>query len=146
MTNLDQVHRILMIEDNSAHVRLIQEGFKQITRPYQIRSVDNGVDAIAYLRSEPPFTERLLPDLVLLDLNLPRKNGREVLAEIKTDPKLKHIPILILSTSQRPEDIQESYQLHANCYLHKPSNLKQLFHLVEQIETFWFRTVSLPLT
>ncbi|MBP0031183.1 response regulator [Roseofilum sp. Guam] len=146
MTNLDQVHRILMIEDNSAHVRLIQEGFKQITRPYQIRSVDNGVDAIAYLRSEPPFTERLLPDLVLLDLNLPRKNGREVLAEIKTDPKLKHIPILILSTSQRPEDIQESYQLHANCYLHKPSNLKQLFYLVEQIETFWFRTVSLPLT
>ncbi|HBQ98919.1 MAG TPA: response regulator [Cyanobacteria bacterium UBA11691] len=135
-----------MIEDNSAHVRLIQEGFKQITRPYQIRSVDNGVDAIAYLRSEPPFTERLLPDLVLLDLNLPRKNGREVLAEIKTDPKLKHIPILILSTSQRPEDIQESYQLHANCYLHKPNNLKQLFHLVEQIETFWFRTVSLPLT
>lgn len=145
MTHLAQPHRILMIEDNSAHVRLIQEGFKKMTEPYQIQSVGNGVDAIAYLRSEPPFTERILPDLVLLDLNLPRKNGREVLAEIKADPNLKHIPVLILSTSQRPEDIQETYSLHANCYLHKPSNLKQLFHLVEQIEVFWFRTVSLPL-
>jgi chemotaxis family two-component system response regulator Rcp1 len=145
MTHLAQPHRILMIEDNSAHVRLIQEGFKKMTGPYQIQSVGNGVDAIAYLRSEPPFTERILPDLVLLDLNLPRKNGREVLAEIKADPTLKHIPVLILSTSQRPEDIQETYNLHANCYLHKPSNLKQLFHLVEQIEVFWFRTVSLPL-
>lgn len=145
MTHLAQPHRILMIEDNSAHVRLIQEGFKKMTEPYQIQSVGNGVDAIAYLRSEPPFTERILPDLVLLDLNLPRKNGREVLAEIKADPNLKHIPVLILSTSQRPEDIQETYNLHANCYLHKPSNLKQLFHLVEQIEAFWFRTVSLPL-
>ncbi|MDJ1171223.1 response regulator [Roseofilum sp. BLCC_M154] len=145
MTHLAQPHRILMIEDNSAHVRLIQEGFKKMTEPYQIQSVGNGVDAIAYLRSEPPFTERILPDLVLLDLNLPRKNGREVLAEIKADPTLKHIPVLILSTSQRPEDIQETYNLHANCYLHKPSNLKQLFHLVEQIEVFWFRTVSLPL-
>lgn len=145
MTNLDEAHQILMIEDNSAHVRLIQEGFKQTTQQYQIQSVDNGVDAIAYLRSEPPFTERILPDLVLLDLNLPRKNGREVLAEIKADPHLKHLPVLVLSTSQRPEDIQETYQLHANCYLHKPSNLKQLFHLVEQIEAFWFRTVCLPL-
>ncbi|MDJ1177681.1 response regulator [Roseofilum sp. BLCC_M91] len=145
MTHLEQAHRILMIEDNSAHVRLIQEGFKKMTEPYQIQSVGNGVDAIAYLRSEPPFTERTLPDLVLLDLNLPRKNGREVLAEIKADPNLKHIPVLILSTSQRLEDIQETYNLHANCYLHKPNNLKQLFHLVEQIETFWFRTVSLPI-
>ncbi|MDJ1176055.1 response regulator [Roseofilum capinflatum] len=144
MTNLDRTYRILMVEDNSAHVRLIQEGFKNMTEPYQIEAVGNGVDAIAYLRSEPPFTERVLPELVLLDLNLPRKNGREVLAEIKADPKLKHIPVLILSTSQRPEDIQETYKLHANCYLHKPTNLKQLFNLVQQIETFWFRTVCLP--
>jgi len=133
-----------MIEDNSAHVRLIQEGFKKMSRPYEIESVANGVDAIAYLRSEPPFTQRMLPHLILLDLNLPGKNGLEVLVEIKTDAKIKHIPVVILSTSKRLEDIEQTYQLHANCYLHKPSNLKQLFKLVEQIEEFWFHTVCLP--
>ncbi len=145
MTNFSKTYQILMVEDNLAHVRLIQEGFKNSKGSYQINSVDNGVDAIAYLRQQPPFTEAPRPDLVLLDLNLPRKDGREVLAEIKTDPHLKHIPVLVLTTSKRPEDIQQSYYLHANCYIHKSHNLKQLFHLVEQIETFWFQTVALPI-
>ena len=119
MTNSHCPTQILMVEDNFAHVRLIQEAFKNMAKSYQIDSVDNGVDAIAYLRCEPPFSDASRPALILLDLNLPRKHGREVLAEIKSDPNLKQIPVLILTTSKRPEDIQESYNLHANCYIHK---------------------------
>ena len=144
MTNSHCPTQILMVEDNFAHVRLIQEAFKNMAKSYRIDSVDNGVDAIAYLRCEPPFSDASRPALILLDLNLPRKHGREVLAEIKSDPNLKQIPVLILTTSKRPEDIQESYNLHANCYIHKSHNLKELFRMVDRIEQFWFETAILP--
>ncbi|MBP0018411.1 MAG: response regulator [Cyanobacteria bacterium SBLK] len=137
---------ILLVEDNLAHVRLIEEAFKESGGPHQMTNVSDGVEAIAYLRQERNYTSVPRPDLILLDLNLPRKNGHEVLAEIKTDPDLKCIPVLILTTSKDTNDILTSYTLHANCYLNKSSNLQQLFEVVRKIEEFWLMAAILPST
>ncbi|MEA5468999.1 response regulator [Spirulina sp. 06S082] len=142
MTN----RNILLVEDNIAHVRLIKEAFKENGGTHQMMSVNDGVEAIAYLRQERDYTSVPRPDIILLDLNLPKKNGHEVLAEIKADPNLKHIPVLILTSSKREDDILKSYDLHANCYLNKSGNLQQLFEVVRKIEDFWLTTTMLPST
>jgi chemotaxis family two-component system response regulator Rcp1 len=102
------------------------------------------MDAMAYLRREGEYADALRPDLILLDLNLPRKDGREVLAEIKADPTLKRIPVVVLTTSRNEDDISQSYELHVNCYITKSRNLSELFHIVKGIEEFWLKTATLP--
>ncbi|NET58028.1 MAG: response regulator [Symploca sp. SIO2E6] len=135
---------IFLVEDNQADIRLIQEALKNSSVPHQVVTVRNGMDAMAYLRQEGEYVDAIRPDLILLDLNLPRKDGREVLAEIKADPKLKRIPVVVLTTSRNEDDIFQSYDLHVNCYITKSRNLSQLFQIVKGIEEFWLETVTLP--
>ncbi|MDJ0578751.1 response regulator [Crocosphaera sp.] len=135
---------ILLVEDSKADIRLVQEVLKTSTVPHQLMIVRNGMDAMAYLRKDGEFSESPRPNLIILDLNLPRKDGREVLAEIKADPDLKRIPVIVLTTSSNDEDIQESYDLYVNCYITKSRNLKDLFKLVKGIESFWLDMVTLP--
>jgi chemotaxis family two-component system response regulator Rcp1 len=135
---------IFLVEDNKADIRLIQEAFKNSLVPHQVVTVRDGMDAMAYLRQEGEYTDAPRPDLILLDLNLPKKDGREVLAEIKADPLLKRIPVVVLTTSRNEDDIFHSYELHVNCYITKSRNLSQLFQIVKGIEEFWLTTVTLP--
>ncbi len=135
---------IFLVEDNKADIRLIQEALKDSQLPHEVVTVRNGVDAMAFLHQEGEYANAPRPDLILLDLNLPRKDGREVLAEIKADPRLKRIPVVVLTTSQNEEDIHHSYNLHVNCYITKSRNLSQLFTIVRGIEEFWLKTVTLP--
>ena len=135
--------RILLVEDSPSDVRLIREALKDAKVPVQIAVARDGVDAIEYLRqSETGQTVR--PDMVLLDLNLPRKNGKEVLAEIKAAPGLKQIPVLVMTSSRSEEDVCEAYELNANCYITKPGDLQEYVHVVRAIEDFWFLTATLP--
>ncbi|MBD2304311.1 response regulator [Chroococcidiopsis sp. FACHB-1243] len=140
----EKLRTIFLVEDNKADVRLVEEALKRSTIPNQVLSVRNGMDAIAFLRQEGEYTDAPHPDLILLDLNLPKKDGREVLAEIKADPQLRRIPVVILTTSKNEEDICHSYDLHVNCYITKSRNLSQLFQIVKGIEEFWLSTVTLP--
>ena len=135
---------IFLVEDNRADIRLIQEVMKHSSISHQLITVRNGMDAMAYLRQEGEYTDALRPDLIVLDLNLPKKDGREVLAEIKADPDLKRIPVVVLTTSRNEEDIFHSYDLHVNCYITKSRNLNELFKIVKGIEDFWLSTVTLP--
>ncbi|MDB9495581.1 response regulator [Spirulina major CS-329] len=134
---------ILLVDDNLGDIRLIQEALKTSTLDLDIVIARDGVEAIAHLRGldDCPI---VYPDLILLDLNLPRKDGREVLAEIKTDPALKRIPVVVLTTSRHEDDIINSYDLHVNCYISKSRNLSQLFKIVRGIEEFWLETTTLP--
>ncbi|NHC37536.1 response regulator [Scytonema millei] len=142
----DAKHKtIFLVEDNRADVRLIEEALKNSSVPHQVMSVRDGVNAIAFLRQEGEYVNAPRPDLILLDLNLPKKDGREVLAEIKADPQLKSIPVVVLTTSRNDEDIAHSYALHVNCYITKSRNLSQLFQIVKGIEEFWLSTVTLPM-
>lgn len=136
---------ILLIEDNRGDIRLIQEALKSTTAPFEVAVARDGMEAMEYLRQDGSFAGAVRPDLILLDLNLPRKDGREVLAEIKADPSLKHIPIIVLTTSRNEEDIFKSYDLHVNCYISKSRNLTQLFKIVRGIEEFWLETATLPM-
>lgn len=141
----DVKHRtIFLVEDNKADIRLIQEALKNSSLPHQVIIVRDGMDAMAYLRQEGEYKDSPRPDLILLDLNLPRKDGREVLAEIKADPKLKRIPVVVLTTSRNEDDIFQTYDLHVNCYITKSRNLSELFQIVKGIEDFWLSTVTLP--
>ncbi|MDJ0775215.1 MAG: response regulator [Mastigocoleus sp. MO_167.B18] len=133
-----------MVEDNKADIRLIQEALKHSSVPHEIITVRNGMDAMAYLRKEGDYAEAIRPDLILLDLNLPKKDGREVLAEIKSDPELKRIPVVVLTTSRNEDDIFQSYDLHVNCYITKSRNISELFQIVKGIESFWFSIATLP--
>ena len=135
---------IFLVEDNRADIRLIEEALKNSNVPHQVVAVRNGMDAMAFLRQEGEYVDAPRPDLILLDLNLPRKDGREVLAEIKADPNLRRIPVVVLTTSRNEEDISQSYDLHVNCYITKSRNLSQLFQIVKGIEEFWLGTVTLP--
>jgi chemotaxis family two-component system response regulator Rcp1 len=141
---LSEPIEILHIEDNPGSVRLTQEALKDGKLHHHMNVAEDGVEAMAYLRREGPYAGAVRPDLILLDLNLPRKDGREVLAEIKSDPGLKSIPVCILTTSQAEEDIVKSYQLYANCYITKPVDLEQFIQVVKAIEGFWFEIVRLP--
>ncbi|MEO1388486.1 MAG: response regulator [Cyanobacteria bacterium J06634_6] len=135
---------IFLVEDNRGDIRLIQEAFKSVDTPCEVSVARDGVEAMAYLRREGEFSQVSPPDLILLDLNMPRKDGREVLAEIKADPQLHHIPVVVLTTSRNEDDIFKSYDLHVNCYIAKSRNLAELFTIVKGIEEFWLKTASLP--
>jgi two-component system, chemotaxis family, response regulator Rcp1 len=142
--NQDRQIEILLVEDNPGDVRLTQEVFKEGKIRNKLNVAWNGEEALAYLHREGRFAQAPRPDIILLDLNLPRKSGREVLAEIKTDPRLKCIPVVILTTSQAEQDIAESYNQHANCYIVKPVELDQFINVVRTIEGFWLQIVKLP--
>lgn len=135
---------ILLVEDNPGDVRLTLEALKESKVLNNLNVVGDGVDALAFLRREGKHANAPYPDLILLDLNLPKKNGIEVLSEIKEDPKLRRIPIVILTVSKDEEDILKSYDLHANCYITKPVNLDQFMKIVKSIEEFWLTIVKLP--
>ncbi len=135
---------ILLVEDNPADVRLTIEGLKEGKVKNNLSVVENGVEALAFLRKQGKYADAVRPDLVLLDLNMPKKDGREVLAEIKADEELRHIPVVVLTTSKAEQDILKAYSLHANCYITKPVDLDQFISIVESIEDFWFTIVKLP--
>lgn len=135
---------ILLVEDNPGDVRLTVEALREGKVHNQLRVARDGVEALAFLRQEGEFAEAPRPDVILLDLNLPKKDGREVLAEIKADERLRRIPVVVLTTSKAEEDILRSYALHANCYVTKPVDLEQFITVVRSIEDFWFSIVRLP--
>ena len=135
---------ILLVEDNPGDVRLTVEALKEGRLHNRLSVVGDGEKALAYLRHEGEYAQTVRPDLVLLDLNLPRKDGREVLSEMKDDPELKRIPVVVLTTSKAEEDILKMYDLHANCYITKPVDLDQFITVVKSIEAFWFSVVALP--
>jgi chemotaxis family two-component system response regulator Rcp1 len=144
VSRLGEPIEILLIEDNLGDVRLTMEAFKEGKVSNNLNVVKDGVEAIAFLRQEDKYADAPRPDLILLDLNLPRKDGREVLAEIKQDLDLKRIPVVILTTSQAEQDILKTYNLYANCYITKPVDLEQFITVVRSIETFWLNIVKLP--
>lgn len=135
---------IFLIEDNRGDIRLIQEALKHTAAQYEVVVARDGMEAMAYLRQDGEYANAIRPDLILLDLNLPKKDGREVLSEIKADSSLKHIPVVVLTTSRNEEDIFKSYDLHVNCYISKSRNLTELFRIVRGIEEFWLETAALP--
>ena len=135
---------ILLVEDNPGDVRLTIEALGEAKVRNTVYVVEDGVEAMAFLRKEGRYSEVDHPDLIILDLNLPRKDGREVLAEIKADDSLKVIPVVILTTSGSEEDVLKSYGLYANCYLTKPVDLGQFFKVVKSINDFWITMVKLP--
>lgn len=140
----EKAKTILLVEDNKADVRLVQEALKNSSLTYDMAMVRDGVAAMAYLHQEGEYASASRPDLIILDLNLPKKDGREVLAEIKTNSQLKRIPVIVLTTSKNEDDIHQSYDLNANCFITKSRNLSQLFTIVRRIEEFWLTTVTLP--
>ncbi len=136
---------ILLVEDNPGDARLTTEALKEAKVRNKLRHIDDGVEALAFLRRQGKYAGAQRPDLILLDLNLPRKDGREVLAEIKADPCLKRIPVVILTTSQAEEDILKAYNLNANCYVSKPVDLDQFIKVITSINDFWLTIVKLPM-
>jgi len=136
--------QILLVEDNPGDVRLTREALKESKVHNALHVAADGVEAMCFLRREPPYESAPRPDIILLDLNLPRKDGREVLEEIKADDTLRRIPVVILTTSDDEHDILRSYDLHANCYITKPLDLRQFAVIVKTIENFWFQIVKLP--
>jgi len=134
----------LLIEDNPGDVRLTQEALKEGSYSYNLQVVSNGEEALKYLLREEGYEEAQELDIIFLDLNLPRKDGREVLSEIKTNPRIKHIPIVVLTTSEAEPDIINTYQLHANCYITKPVDINRFIEVIRGIENFWFNIVTLP--
>lgn len=144
MTPYGKPVEILLVEDNPADVRLMKEGLKDAKMRNNLHVVEDGVDAMAYLRREGNYSDAVSPDIILLDLNLPKKSGIEVLQEVKADENLKKIPVVILTTSKAEEDIVKSYNLHANCYITKPVDLDQFMKVVKATEDFWLTIVKLP--
>ena len=134
----------LLVEDNPGDVRLTREALNESKLRNRLNIVGDGVEALAFLRREGKYASAPRPDLVLLDLNLPRKDGREVLAEIKADPALKRIPVVVITSSEAEQDVLASYDLHVNCYVSKPVDLEQFIKVVRSIETFWLTIVKLP--
>ena len=135
---------ILLVEDNPADVRLTREALIEEKLHNNLSVVNDGVEAIAFLRKEGKYANSIRPDLILLDLNLPKKDGREVLKEIKSDDNLKRIPVVVLTVSKAEEDILKSYNLHANCFIIKPIDLNQFSKVVKSIKDFWLTIVKLP--
>lgn len=135
---------VLLVEDNPGDVRLTKEAMKEGRLINHLNVVSDGVEATDFLWRRGKFQTAPRPDLILLDLNLPRKNGREVLQEIKADPELRRIPVMVLTTSNANQDLRRAYDLHANCYITKPVDLDQFLAVVRSIEHFWFNIVTLP--
>ncbi len=135
---------ILLVEDNIGDARLAQEALKESKLNNNLHHVEDGEEAMDFLRKQGKYVDSPRPDLILLDLNMPKKDGREVLAEIKSDDNLKQIPVVILTVSEAEEDILKSYNLHANCYITKPIDLNQFMRVVKAIKEFWLTIVKLP--
>jgi len=135
---------LLLVEDNPGDVRLTQEALREGKIRNRLTVAKDGVEALAMLRREGPYSALPRPDMILLDLNLPRKDGREVLAEIKADEVLRRIPVVVLTTSKAEEDILRTYDLHANCYITKPVDLEQFIDVIRSIDDFWLTVVRLP--
>lgn len=135
---------ILLVEDNPADIRLAKEALRDGKVINNLSVVTDGAEAISYVCQRGKYSDSPVPDLILLDLNLPKKSGMEVLHAVKSDPQLKRIPVVILTTSKADEDIVKGYDNHANCYITKPIDLTQFLEVVRQIETFWLTIVSLP--
>ncbi len=134
----------LLAEDNPGDVRLTQEALRESKIRNNLNVVPDGMEAMEFLRRQGKYADAPAPDVVLLDLNLPKKDGREVLAEIKSDPKLKRIPVVIITSSEAEQDILRTYDLHANCYVTKPVDLDQFIKVIQSIESFWLTIVKLP--
>jgi len=144
---ISPLHRpieILLVEDSPADILITREAFEEARLMNAIHVVEDGVQALEFLRREGRYASAPRPDLILLDLNLPRKNGREVLAEIKADESFKIIPVIVLTTSNASEDILQAYDLHANCYVVKPVGFENFLKAVQSIRNFWFSVVALP--
>jgi chemotaxis family two-component system response regulator Rcp1 len=135
---------ILLVEDNPGDARLTQEALREGRVHNRLHHARDGIEALAFLHREAPFGEAPTPDLILLDLNLPRKDGREVLAELKQDRRLRLIPVVVLTTSEAEQDILRTYELHANCYITKPVDLEKFLQIVRAVEEFWLAIVKLP--
>jgi chemotaxis family two-component system response regulator Rcp1 len=135
---------ILLVEDNPGDVRLTMEALKEGRLLNHVSVAEDGVEALAFLRQRGKYVDEARPDLILLDLNLPKKDGREVLAEIKEDPELRHIPVVVLTTSTAEQDVLRTYDLHANCYISKPVGFEQFIEVVKSVGDFWFSVVILP--
>jgi len=142
--NFVQPIEILLVEDNPADVRLTTEALKEEKIYNNLYVASDGVEAIAFLHREGKYAKAVRPDLILLDLNLPKKDGREVLEEIKSDDDLKTIPVVVLTVSKSEEDILKSYNLHANCYITKPVDLDQFMKVIRSVQEFWLTIVKLP--
>ncbi len=143
-THRGRLVEILLVEDNPGDVRLTQEVFKEAKILNHLHVVGDGVDAMAFLRREGGYADVVRPDIVLLDLNLPRKSGRDVLEEMKGDPVLRNIPIVVLTTSRAEQDVLNAYEHHANCYITKPVGFEQFVDIVRSIGQFWLSIVELP--
>ena len=141
---MKSVAEVLLVDDNPADVDLTSDVLARSQRHFHVNAVNDGAEAISFLRQQGKYVEAPLPDLVVLDLNLPRKDGREVLSEVKADPNLARIPVVIFTTSQASSDISRSYELGANCYLRKPGNLPEFVAVVQSMADFWLGFASLP--
>jgi CheY-like chemotaxis protein len=135
---------ILLIEDNLGDIRLIQEVLKESIHKHNLHIVTDGEQAVHFLKKEGKFSDAVSPNLVMLDLNLPKKDGREVLAEIKSHEHLRYIPVVVFSSSEAEKDIQKSYDLHANCYVVKPFDFNHFSKVIQSIQNFWLNIVKLP--
>lgn len=146
MSNSNQTKPIdiLLVEDNPGDIRLTKEAFKDGKIKNELNVVMDGEEAVLYLKKKDKYVNASTPDIILLDLNLPKKDGREVLAEIKSDPELKCIPVIILTTSSAQSDILNTYSHHANCYIMKPVDFNQFINVIRTIENFWLTIVKLP--
>lgn len=134
----------LLVEDNPGDVRLTREALQESKLRNNLSVCGDGVEALAFLRREGAYTDAPRPDLIFLDLNLPKKSGREVLAEIKADPDLRRIPVVVVTSSEAEQDILATYDLHVNCYVTKPVDLEQFIKVVRSVSTFWLTIVKLP--
>lgn len=141
---MKSAHELLIVDDNPADIALAREALTACSYRGQIRTVGDGVEALAFLSRRANYANAVKPDLVLLDLNLPKRDGLAVLTAMKANPDLRRIPVVIFSTSQLNTDIARSYELGANCYVSKPGNLTEFFSMMRSIEEFWFGSVSLP--
>lgn len=144
MSNGEYVYEILLVEDNPGDIRLTQEAMKESKFKNNLSIATDGVEAMEFLKKQGKYKDTPIPDLVLLDLNLPKMDGREVLEQMKSIDEFKKIPVVILTTSNAEKDIAKSYELHANCYINKPVDLEQFFEVVRTIENYWFNIVKLP--
>jgi chemotaxis family two-component system response regulator Rcp1 len=135
---------VLLVEDNVGDVRLVREAFREGRMRHRLDVVGDGEEALAYLRRVEAYAEAPQPDLILLDLNVPRKNGHEVLREVKEDPTLRRIPVVVFSSSDAERDVARCYDLHANCCIQKPGGLEEFIAILQAIDTFWLRTVRMP--
>lgn len=144
MENFSRPVDILLVEDNPGDVRLTQEAFRESKMPVKLNVVTDGEDALNYLYRRSPYENVTRPDIILLDLNIPKKDGREVLCEIKNDISLKYVPVVVLTTSNAEQDIVKTYNLNVNAYINKPVDFDKFFDIVQKIEEFWLMTAILP--